>query len=72
MTYLWLHYSLFLIDTGKTKTSNMAHIKLLAWTSIASGFAFGIPERFLNGDYFSGLVAACFLPPLFVIFPFQK
>lgn len=50
----------------------MAHIKLLAWTSIASGFAFGIPERFLSGDYFSVIVASCFLLPLFVIFPFQK
>lgn len=50
----------------------MKHIKLLAWTSIASGFAFGIPERFLSGDYLSVLVASCFLLPLFVIFPYPK
>lgn len=50
----------------------MQHLRLLAWTIIASGFFFGLPERFIAGDYFSVSVASVFLVPLFVLFPYDN
>ena len=49
----------------------MIYVKLLAWSVIAGGFAFGIPERYLAGDYFSVGVAIAFVPFVLVLFPSQ-
>jgi hypothetical protein len=50
----------------------MIYLRLFAWSAIAGGFAFGIPERYLAGDYFSVGVATAFVPFVLVLFPSQS
>lgn len=48
------------------------YLRLVAWAVIAGGFAFGIPERYLAGDYFSVGVAVAFTPFVLMLFPFSS